>query len=172
MDLVQESLIKLLLTHQLMDLLNQSPSPRIINVSSSAHYGREITFDDLNRNENYSGFRVYGETKLANVMFTYSLARKVKSTMTVNALHPGFVATGFASNNGFLYKIGMILMRPLQMSTKKGAKTQIYLASSPKVDNTTGKFFIKKKERSSSRYSNEKEHQKRLWDISEELTNL
>ena len=161
-----------LLTNLLLPILEKTENSRIVNVSSSAHYGRSINFDDINQIKKYSGFRAYGESKLANVMFTYHLDRILaNSSVVTNALHPGFVATNFGKNN-LLYRVGMILSRPIQINKKKGADTQIYLCSSDEVKAVSGKFFIKKKQVNSSRQSNVIEDQKRLWELSEEMTDL
>lgn len=160
-----------LLTNLLLDLLKTNAPSRIINVSSEAHRGAQLNFADLqNARGFYMGFDVYGQSKLANIYFTYELARRLEGTgVTVNTLHPGFVATNFAKNNGLLYRLGMLLVRPLAVNDRKGAETQIYLASSPEVEGITGKYFNKKKAVPSSQVSYDVAAAQKLWSISETL---
>jgi NAD(P)-dependent dehydrogenase (short-subunit alcohol dehydrogenase family) len=162
-----------LLTYLLLDIIKSSAPARVINVSSTAHKRAKLDFDDLQNKKNFRGRKVYGQSKLANILFTYELADKLKDTeIAVNCLHPGFVATNLAKNNGILFKIGMKFLRPIQISPKKGAETSIYLASSPDVNGITGKYFIEKKEISSSKESYNAEARKKLWEISLNLLNL
>lgn len=159
-----------LLTTSLLDLLKASAPARIVNVSSGAHHMGSFDFDDYNREGKYRGFPAYGQSKLANILFTYELARRLEGTgVTVNALHPGFVATNFSKNNGLLAKVAMTLMRPFALSEDKGAETSIYLASSPEVEGVTGAYFEKKKAIKSSSASYDEEAQRRLWQLSEKL---
>lgn len=163
-----------LLTNLLLDLLKASAPSRIVNVSSEAHRGAQLNFADLqNAKGFYMGFDVYGQSKLANIYFTYELARRLEGTgVTANTLHPGFVATNFAKNNGLLYRLGMLVMRPLAVNDHKGAETQIYLASSPEVEGVTGKYFNKKKAVSSSNVSYDVAAAQRLWSISASLSQI
>lgn len=158
-----------LLTNLLVDRI--SSEGRIINVSSAAHNGAVFDFDDYNREKKYSPMSVYGESKLANLFFTFKLAEKLNG-ITVNALHPGFVATNFGKNNGMLYKIVLTLTRPLQKSQKNGAKTHTYLASSEEVQGTTGKYFVNSKGQSSSVESLKRENWDRMWELSEHLCDI
>ena len=160
-----------LLTTLLLDMLKASAPSRIVNVSSDAHQGAQLNFADLQNEKRFMGFRVYGQSKLANIYFTYELARRLEGTgVTVNALHPGFVATNFAKNNGWLYRVGMFLMRPFAMNDQQGAATQIYLASSPEVEGITGKYFARKKAVASSNVSYDIAAAQKLWQASEELS--
>lgn len=160
-----------LLTNLLLDLLKKSNSARIINVSSAAHAGTRFDFDDYNKTRKYSGFGTYGESKLCNVLHSYELADRLKEySITSNVLHPGFIASSFAKNNGLLYKIGVTLLRPFAKSVNKGAETSVYLASSDEVEGITGKYFVGKKMRPSSNTSQDKELAMRLWELSEKLT--
>ncbi len=162
-----------LLTHLLLDLLKASAPSRIVNVSSEAHRGAKLDFADLQHEKSFPGFSVYGQSKLANIYFTYELARRLEGTgVTVNALHPGFVATNFAKNNGLMYQVGMVFMRPFAMNDQKGAATQIYLASSPEVEGVTGKYFNKKKAVASSGVSYDVAAAQQLWSISESLSQI
>lgn len=165
-----------LLTMLLLDRIKQSGSSRIVNVSSTAHNGapRGLNFDDLQTTRGYRGMKVYGATKLANIYFTTELARRLDgSGVTVNCLHPGTVATGFARDGDTsLLSIGVLIARPFMISAKKGAETSIYLASSPEVAGVTGKYFVRCKQRLPSRVARDPEAARRLWDVSERLAGL
>ncbi len=159
-----------LFTHLLLDIIKTSAPARIINVSSDTHRGAKINFDDLMSEKNYSGFGVYGQSKLANVMFTYELAEKLAGThVTANALNPGFVATGFARNNGKIMNMGMKIAHLFARKPEKGAETSIYLASSPEVENVTGKYFSDCKAVESDPASYDKSAQVKLWETSLEM---
>jgi len=160
-----------LLTNLLLDVLKASAPARIINVSSDAHRRGSINFDDLQHEKSYSGFPVYSESKLANVLFTYELARRLEgSGVTANALHPGFVNTNFGSTMSSIpaFFIG-IISRLFAMSPEQGAETIIHLASSPEVEGITGKYFVEKKATRSASESYDEVVAKRLWLVSEEL---
>ena len=162
-----------LLTNLLLDSLKASGKARIVNVASDAHQGNVINFDDLNSTKDYAGMRVYGQSKLANIMFTYELARRLEGTqIAANSLHPGFVRTNFGKNNGWLSRLIMPLIQLAGISKEKGAETMTYLASSPEVEGVSGKYFDKKTVVSSSDVSYDKEAQKRLWDVSAEMVGL
>jgi len=143
-------------------------------VASDAHRGARINFDDLQAEQKFSGFAAYGRSKLANILFTYELAKRLQGTqVTANALHPGFVATGFGSNNGALMRLGIKVMSKLMgISPEAGAETTLYLATSPEVEGVTGKYFDKCKAVSSSPASYEIDARERLWQISEQLCGL
>jgi NAD(P)-dependent dehydrogenase (short-subunit alcohol dehydrogenase family) len=158
------------LTHLLQDRLLASTPARIINVSSDAHKGGSINFDDLMSEKKYSAFGVYSMSKLANVMFTYELARRLEdSGVTANALHPGFVASNFGRSNGGIMGVLMPLAHLFAISPEKGAETSIYLAASPEVEGVTGKYFVKKQPVKSAPASYDVAAQRRLWDVSEQL---
>lgn len=158
------------LTALLLDVLKASAAARVVNVSSDAHRGGKINFDDLQLTKNYSGFGAYSQSKLANVLFTYELARKLQGTkVTANALHPGFVNTGFAKNNGSLFKLAMSLLSPMQKKVEDGAQTSIYLATSLEVDGVSGKYFVDSKAVESDPASYDKPAAERLWQLSLEL---
>lgn len=163
-----------LLTNLLLNELKAAAPSRIVNVSSGAHQGAELDFDDLGTRQNYGFMRAYGRSKLANVMFTYELARRLEeSGVTANALHPGAVATNFGSNNTVWYARPMLaLFRLFATTPEKGAETSVYLASSPEVEGVTGQYFANKKPVSSSKASYDEEAAKRLWRVSGELTGL
>jgi len=163
-----------LLTHEFLDLVKGSAPARIINVSSAAHTLGPLNFDDLmSTNYGMMGFRAYSQSKLANIMFTYELARRLDGTgVTVNALHPGAVNTGFAKNNSGWMRFTMNLFGYFSLTPEAGALTSIYLASSPTVSGVNGKYFDKCKPVSSSPASYDQAAQQRLWALSEELTGI
>lgn len=163
-----------LLTNLLLDMLKESAPARIINVSSGAHYGAKMDFDDLQAEQSFAGFRAYGQSKLANVLFTRELAERLEGTdVTVNAVHPGFVASNFAKNNGFFARIGMKLIGSLfGRSPEKGAETVVYLVSSADVEGVSGKYFEDKQVKKPAAAAMDEAAARRLWQVSEELTGL
>jgi NAD(P)-dependent dehydrogenase (short-subunit alcohol dehydrogenase family) len=162
-----------LLTNLLLDTLKAAPSARIVNVASRAHYRGHVNFDDLQSQRGYNGMRVYSMSKLMNVLFTYELARRLQGTnVTANCLHPGFVASNFAGNNGWLVRTAMNFMSG-RISVDEGARCSIYLTSSPEVQGTSGKYFnFNLKETRSSEESYNQDTAKRLWDVSEKLVTI
>ena len=163
-----------LLTNLLIETIKASAPARIVNVSSAAHQNASIDFDDLQDKHNYSGWQAYGQSKLANILFTYELARRLEGTgVTVNALHPGFVATNFGANNaGFLGTLVRRFMNLFSIEVETGAQTSIYLAASAGVEGVTGKYFVKQQAVASSEISYDQTTAKRLWEISEEMTGV
>lgn len=160
-----------LLTILLLDILKASAPARIVNVSSGAHLDGAIDFDNLQGEKHYRGMQAYGQSKLANVLFTYELARRLAGTgVTANALHPGFIHTGFASNNGPIFAFGMQLVGLFIRKPAQGAQTSIYLASSPNVEGVTGKYFIDCQAVDSSPLSHDQALAEKLWQVSLELT--
>jgi NAD(P)-dependent dehydrogenase (short-subunit alcohol dehydrogenase family) len=159
-----------LLTNLLLDLLIESAPSRIINISSGVHTSADLNFDDINQSSNYRSYRAYANSKLANLLFTYELTRRLEGTgVTVNALHPGFVRSNFGRRGRKWYiRILFDLARIFAISVEKGAKTSIYLASSPEVEEVTGKYFYKSKSIKSSKASYDREAQKKLWQLSED----
>jgi len=170
MTLALNHLNYFLLTDLLLDMLKAAPSARIVNVASRAHYRGHVNFDDLQSQHGYNGMQVYSMSKLMNVLFTYELARRLQSTnVTTNCLHPGFVASNFAANNGWFVRLGMMFMSG-RISVEDGAKCPIYLASSPEVEGVSGKYFnYDLKETRSSEESYDQDVAKRLWDVSVKL---
>jgi NAD(P)-dependent dehydrogenase (short-subunit alcohol dehydrogenase family) len=162
-----------LLTNLLLDLLKASAPARIINVASAAHQGSTINFDDLQAKKRYSGWRAYQQSKLANILFTRELARRLEGTgVTANALHPGYVNTQIFRVKGFA---GWLMRRAADLfaiTPEQGAQTSIYLATSPEVEGVTGKYFVKQEPVPSSPASQDDTTARRLWDVSEELTGL
>lgn len=159
------------LTHLLLPTLKASAPARIVNVSSDAHHGARLDFSDLQSRRSYSGFRAYCNSKLANVLFTYELARRLEgSGVSVNALHPGVVRTRIGRSGPLAARLFFLLGAPFLSSPKQGAETSVYLATSPEVEAVSGKYFLKKAERRTSRLSYDRDVARRMWDVSIELT--
>ena len=164
-----------LLTNLLVARLKESAPSRVVVVASAAHYGQTLDFVDLQSEHGYKAMRTYGRSKLANVMFTYKLAGQLEgSGVTVNCLHPGFVATSLGSGNRIPVKPFMALFRLTgrAISVKQGSDTPIYLASSPEVEGVNGKYFDVRREKMSSPQSYNTDDQDRLWDVSAKLAGL
>jgi NAD(P)-dependent dehydrogenase (short-subunit alcohol dehydrogenase family) len=158
-----------LLTTLLLDRLRESAPARIITTASGAHLGAHIPFDDMAAQRSYKAFGRYGETKLANILFTTELARRLEgSGVTANCFHPGLVATGFNRNNGAIMGLGMTLLRPVSRTPEKGAETLVWLASSPEVANVSGTYFFDMKPKTSSPAAQDRETARRLWQVSEQ----
>jgi retinol dehydrogenase-12 len=157
----------------LLDLLKSSAPSRIVNVSSAMHEGAKIHFDDLQFKSRYSGWKAYGQAKLADLIFTYELARRLEGTgVTANALHPGFVATNIGQQSPLLRPLMKIVYAFGAKSAREGAQTSIYLASSPEIEGVSGKYFVDQKPSPSSDASHDRETAQRLWAISEKMTGL
>jgi len=154
-----------LLTNELLDVLKASAPSRIVNVSSNAHRLGRVEFDNMRGERSFGGMRVYGSSKLMLLAFTYELARRLEGTgVTVNALHPGFVATNFGKSDAGRVTRGFFgLVRPFQKTPKEGAETSIYLASSEEIEGVTGKYFVDSRPAKSSSASTEVGMQKALW---------
>jgi len=162
-----------LLTNLLLDTIKGSAPARIINVSSRSHKRARIDFNDLENRSAYQGLPAYAHSKLAIVLFTYELARRLEGTgVTANTLHPGVVATNFARNGGGAVGLVTRLFRFAFLSPEQGAETSVYLASSPEVEGVTGKYFVKCKAVPSSPASLDTDTAGRLWQASAALTNL
>jgi len=163
-----------LLTNLLWDRLLASAPARVITVSSGAQAMGRIDFDDLQGERNWSGQRAYNQSKLANVMFTYELARRLEGTgVTATVLHPGVVRTAFgAEDPAGWQRLFLPLVRPWLKSPAQGAETPIYLASSPEVAGVTGRYFANRKPKTSNRASYDTEAQARLWRVSADLVGL
>jgi len=172
MTFALDHLAYFLLTELLLPALKRGAPARIVNVSSSAQGFGKTNFDDLQGEKRYRAWSAYNQAKLANVLFTYELARRLQGTdVTANCLHPGFVASGFAQNNsGPLQALTKAGQQVFAISPEKGAKTSIFLASSPLVEGVSGKYFVNKKEKKSAKQSYDESVARRLWDVSAQLT--
>jgi NAD(P)-dependent dehydrogenase (short-subunit alcohol dehydrogenase family) len=158
------------LTEALRDTLVASAPARIISTSSDAHKGMSLDFTDLQTAKGYSALKVYGRSKLANILFTRELARRLAGTrVTANCLHPGVVATRFGDSSGGWVGRLFPVLRPFFISPEKGADTIIYPASSPEAADTTGAYFVKRKITEPSGAARDDEAAKRLWEASERL---
>ena len=163
-----------LLTNLLLERLVASAPARIVTVSSGAQSMGKIDFDDLQGQRNYSGQRAYNQSKLANVMFSYELARRLEGTgVTATVLHPGVVRTGFgAEDPSPFWKVFIPLTRPFMKTPADGAQTPIYLASSPNVEGVTGTYFADRKPKATNKVSYDTTAAARLWQVSAELTHI
>ena len=171
MTLALNYLSPFLLTNLLLEHLQRSAQGRIVNVASVAHERGEIRLDDLQSKQAYDGYKAYAQSKLALVLFTYELARRLKNTtVTANALHPGLVATHFGKNNGLLRFYLRRLIKRHEIRPEEGAKTCIYLAASPEVSGISGGYFIKEKQVRSSDGSYDQNLARQMWEVSENLT--
>jgi len=162
-----------LLTGLLLGSLKASAPSRIINVSSDAHTGGHMDFDDLQEEKRYSALRSYSQSKLAQILFTFELAKRLRDVgVTVNAVHPGAVASNWGTHSVGLFSIGVKLAHPFMIGPEKGADTVVYLASSSEVSGVTGKYFTKRKAVPSSKESTDDAEAKRLWEVSLKLAKL
>ena len=163
-----------LLTQLLRDQLVAGDDARVVNVASDAHSSarRGLDFDDLQSRRQYRGFRVYGKTKLANILFTRELARRWDDTgVTANAVHPGFVASSFGrdGDTGRLGALLFPLLKPFALSPEQGARTQVYVASAPELAGITGGYWVKSAPATPSAAAQDDAAAARLWEVSEEL---
>jgi retinol dehydrogenase-12 len=161
-----------LLTLRLLPVLQSAPSARIVHVASdSHHFVRGFDFDDYNwERRRFKTFKGYGHSKLCNVLFNRSLAKRLQNTsVTSNALHPGAVASNMGTNNGPLAGIIMALMKPFFLTTEQGARTSIYLATSPEAAQYNGEYFIKCKLAQPKPWGRDDTTAQRLWELSEKL---
>ena len=173
MTLATNHLGPFLLTSLLFDSLRQSPAARIVNVASGVHKFAKPDLHDLNAEHSYSAARMYGNTKLYNIMFTQELARRLRSqgisNITTNCLHPGFVATSYGSQSGGILTLLTQLLRPIMISKEQGAETSIYLASSPNIKDISGGYFEKKEAKAVKHPFNTLENAEALWQETERL---
>jgi NAD(P)-dependent dehydrogenase (short-subunit alcohol dehydrogenase family) len=163
-----------LLTRLLTERLIASAPARVVNVSSTAHQGarRGLDFDDLQSRNHYRSMQAYGRSKLANILFTKELARRLGDRgVTANALHPGVVATGFTRDGDTtgVMAFGIKLIKPFVLTPEQGARTSVYLASSPEVAGVTGQYFVKCRPQTPSAPARDEAAAVLLWSISEEL---
>jgi retinol dehydrogenase 14 len=163
-----------LLTHLLLEHLERCAPARVVTVASNAQAFGRIDFDDLQGARSYSGARAYNQSKLANVLFTYELARRLRTaTITANAVHPGLVSTSFgAADPGRTQRLFVPVLRPFMKSPADGAATSIHVASAPGLERTTGRYFVNGKAARSSRRSYDESLAARLWAVSADLVGL
>ncbi len=173
MTLALNHLNYFLLTGLLLEIIRASAPARIVNVSSNAHRGGKINFDNLQGEHGYNGWRAYAQSKLANVLHAFELARCLDAAqVTVNALHPGFVSTRLARNNGWLFRLVMPLTRVIARSAEEGARSSIYLATSPAVEGITGKYFEDEQAVQADPAAYDEPTARTLWQVSAEMTGL
>jgi len=163
-----------LLTNLLLDRLKASAPARVVTVSSNAQSLGKIDFEDLQGERNYSEQKAYPQSKLASVMFTYELARRLEGTgVTATVLHPGVVSTRFGSEDpSLIFKVVVPFYRPFMKTAQQGAATSIYLASSPKVEGVTGRYFAKGRPQTSNKASYDESAAARLWRVSTDLVGI
>ena len=163
-----------LLTNLLIEELKQEKNSRIINVSSGAHaFVKAFNFDDIHSKKSYKPFKVYGYSKLANILFTKKLSKELKEyNITVNCLHPGVVGTAFGQNNGIIQRSLFCLAKPFMKSSDKGAETSVYLCSSNDVEGITGEYFYNCKIAKTTKWARSEGDADRLWNLSKELTRI
>jgi NAD(P)-dependent dehydrogenase (short-subunit alcohol dehydrogenase family) len=162
-----------LLTNLLLDVLKTSAPSRIVNVSSGDHTNGTIDFDDLQGEKGYKGPKAYSQSKLATVLFTYELARRLEGTgVTANCLHPGSVNTNFAVSSRSPFTLLFRAFKPFMRSPEQGADTLVYLAASPEVEGMTDKYLVDRKVKAASDAAYDKTTRKELWEASEVLTGL
>ena len=157
-------------TNALLPSLKATPGARIVTTSSAAHAVGGLQLDDLQMKQGWSAFGAYGASKLCNILFTRELARRlVDSGVTANCFHPGFVASGFAKNNGPLAQLAMALGSPFAVSPAKGGDTLVYLATAPEVAAVSGKYFVRRKQVTPSPAARDDSAAGRLWVESEKI---
>ena len=158
-----------LLTRQLLDVIRASAPARIINVASSSHARGPLDFADLDSAEDWAGMRAYGRSKLGNVMFSHELARRLDgSGVTVNAMHPGLVATNFGRGVRWI-RLGIAAARWFMVSPRDSGADLLHLVTSPELDGVTGAYFVRREQQPSSEFSRDESLQQRLWMASEVL---
>lgn len=161
-----------LLTNLLLERLKASAPARVVMTSSVAHRGARIDFDDIGfERRSYGGIKAYSQSKLANILFTREMAKRLEGTkVDANCFHPGGVRTGLMEGNPARYRAVWAAASPFLLSAEKGADTGVYLASSPEVEGTSGKYFVKRKQEKPSDAALNNEDAVRLWKLSEQMT--
>lgn len=160
-----DHLAYVLLTHELRGAF--APQARIVNLASAAHTRGTIDFDDLGGERRYGAMKAYAQAKLGNVLFTYALARRLAgSGITVNAVHPGVVASDFAKNTHGVLGLAWSLIRPFLISPADGARTSLHVATAPELEGMSGRYFAKSRETKSSARSRDEALQERVWTLS------
>ena len=162
-----------LLTNLLLPTLTASAPARVITVTSDAHSAARLDFSDPNLEHGWDSWRSYANSKLANILFTRELARRLDGTgVTANCAHPGVVRTGFGRESRPLLKLGITIARPFMASPERGADTIVYLASSPDVAGQTGGYYVKRQRREPSAAARDDTVARELWELSEKMTGL
>jgi len=162
-----------LMTRLLLDRIVENPSARIVSVSSEAHRFAKWDFDDLQSEKSFSGMRVYGNSKLANILFTRGLAKRLEGTgVTANCLHPGAVDTNLGQDNGWLFKVIHPFTKFFLSSPEDGAKTSVRLCTSPDLAGTTGEYFQNEKPRKPTDLALDDDAAERLWTLSADMVGL
>ncbi|AKT41780.1 SDR family oxidoreductase [Chondromyces crocatus] len=162
-----------LLTNLLLERLRESAPARIVNVSSDAHRFAPLDLDDLQNERRYGWMRVYGQSKLCNILFTRELSRRLAgSGVTVNSVHPGAVATGLGKNNGVWAKRIIGLLKPFFLTPEQGADTAVYLASARELEGVSGEYYVKRKVKRPAAHALDDVTARKLWERSEALTGL
>jgi len=161
-------------TNRLKERLVAAAPARIVNTASDAHRGNTLDFDDLQSTRRYRGLTAYGRSKLANILFTREFARRLAGTgVTANSLHPGFVATRIADNNGGVFRLGVSIAKGLfALSPEKGAETMVHLASSPEVAGVSGGYFAKSRPATPTAAAQDDAAARRLWEESARIAKL
>ena len=156
------------LSTELLEIISESNDGRIVNVASNAHIGAEVDYENINSEKNFSAWTSYCVSKLMNIMFTYQLS-SIQDKVSANVLHPGFVDTNIAGNEGnFIKYIVKLGAKMFARTVDSGADSSIYLSTSDEVQNVSGKYFFKCKEIKSSRASYNKEDWQKVWDLCNE----
>jgi NAD(P)-dependent dehydrogenase (short-subunit alcohol dehydrogenase family) len=159
-----------LLTRELLELLKASAPSRIVNVASNAHRRGRIQFDDLQLERGYTGWRAYAQSKLANLLFTRELARRLVGTgVTANSVHPGVVATSFGRGGSFFTDLGYRMAAPFLLSPEKGARTTLFVATAPELETHSGGYFVRSTQAAPSASAQDDVAAKRLWEESERI---
>jgi retinol dehydrogenase 12 len=166
-------LASFLLTNLLLPKLTASAPARVVTVTSDAHSAARLDLSDPNLEHGWDSWRSYANSKLANILFTRELARRLDGTgVTANCAHPGVVRTGFGRESRPLLKLGITIARPFMLSPERGADTIVYLASSPDVAGQTGGYYVKRQRREPSAAARDDAAARELWELSEKLTGL
>lgn len=173
LQLFVNHLAPFMLTNLLAGLLKAGAPARVINVSSTAHSSGSIDFDDIEHERDYRGYKTYADTKLMNIVFTYELAKRLEGTgVTANCVHPGIIHTNLLSNYSAVLNFFFHALQKFFKNPREGADTPVYMATAPELDGVTGKYFKYRATLGSSAESNDPEVQRRLWEVSRELTGL
>lgn len=156
----------------LIEPLRAAGSARVVCVSSDAHLGGRVDLEDLDRKRGYQAFRAYASSKLMNILFTREAARRFPTSIAVNAMHPGVVASGFGLGDGGIIKLWYTLTRPFLKTSAQGADTSVWLVTEPTLDGVTGGYWCQRRERRTARASKDEELARRLWEESERMTGM